>query len=128
MAVTPSQASGTPRSFLGVAVEGPSREGFFFYPMYRTRGEGQGSAGGDKRPRILPDGRAHDWSLEYVPTAAGGRGRIAVTLDRQSTILDVGPGHRQVGARFDRFGLVTTWIDGNGQHVYFDDLTYTCKQ
>ncbi len=30
--------------------------------------------------------------------------------------------------RCDRFGLVTTWIDGHGQHVYFDDLTYTCRQ
>ena len=26
----------------------------------------------------------------------------------------------------DRFGLITTWIDGNGQRVYFDDLTYIC--
>jgi hypothetical protein len=23
---------------------------------------------------------------------------------------------------------VTTWIDGNAQHVYFDDLTYTVRQ
>jgi hypothetical protein len=30
--------------------------------------------------------------------------------------------------RLDRFGLVTTWIDGNGQKVYFDDLTYTARQ
>jgi hypothetical protein len=26
---------------------------------------------------------------------------------------------------FDRFGLVTTRIDGYGQTIYFDDLTYT---
>src|SRR5207302_4513691 len=30
--------------------------------------------------------------------------------------------------RFDRFGIVTTWIDGNAQRLYFDDLTYTCAQ
>ena len=42
--------------------------------------------------------------------------------------LDFGAGHRATGARFNRFGLVTTWIDGNGQRVYFDDLTYTCEQ
>jgi hypothetical protein len=30
--------------------------------------------------------------------------------------------------RFDRFGLIMTWIGGNGQQVYFDDLTYACKQ
>ena len=29
---------------------------------------------------------------------------------------------------FDRFGLVTPWIDGNGQVVYFDDVTYTTGQ
>jgi hypothetical protein len=42
--------------------------------------------------------------------------------------LGLKKGDRAAGARFDRFGLVTTWVDGNGQRVYFDDLTYTCKQ
>ena len=59
---------------------------------------------------------------------ANGRGRITVTLDKQSVGLDLAAGHKATGARFDRFGLVTTWIDGNGQQVYFDDLSYTCKQ
>jgi hypothetical protein len=126
--VNASQASGWPRCFLGVAVEGPSREGFFFYPAYRLRGEGQGHAGGPDRPRILPDGKPHDWSLEYDPEAAGGRGRMVVKLDGHAVALELRAGHRQAGARFDRFGLVTTWVDGNGQRVYFDDLTYTCEQ
>ena len=126
--VNPSQSSGWPRSFLGVAVEGPSREGFLFYPAYRVRGDGQGNAGGDNRPHILPDGKSHDWSLEYDPAAAGGHGRIVVTFDGKPVTLDLGDGHRKAGARFDRFGLVTTWIDGNAQRVYFDDLTYTCEQ
>src|SRR5207248_11530049 len=30
----PEQKSGTPENFLGVAIEGPSREGFLFYPIY----------------------------------------------------------------------------------------------
>jgi hypothetical protein len=51
-----------------------------------------------------------------------------VTLDGESASLDLGLGHKATGARFDRFGLITTWIDGNGQQVYFDDLTYTCEQ
>ncbi len=126
--VNPSQASGIPRSFLGLAVEGPSREGFFVYPMYRVKGDGQGHATGPKRPHILPDGKTHDWSLEYDPAAADGRGRIVVALDGNSSSVDLGAGHRATGARFDRFGLVTTWIDGNGQRVYFDDLTYTFEQ
>lgn len=128
MEVNPSQSSGWPRSFLGVAIEGPSREGFFFYPAYRVRGDGQGHAGSDDRPHLLPDGRGHDWSLEYDPKAAEGRGRIVVTLDRKRVVLDLGAGHRATGARFNRFGLVTTWIDGNGQHIYFDDLRYTDSQ
>ena len=31
----------------------------------------------------------------------------------------------QSQVEFDRFGIITTWIDGNAQRVYFDDLTYT---
>jgi hypothetical protein len=126
--VNPSQDAGIPKSFLGAAIEGPSREGFLFYPLYRTSSGASDYARGDKLPRILPNGSAHDWSLEYSPAAAGGRGRISVTLGKQSAALDLGDGHKPGGSRFDRFGLVTTWIDGNGQHVYFDDLTYTCRQ
>src|SRR5262249_20278980 len=116
--VSPSQDSGLPRSFLGAAVEGPSREGFFFYPTYRVNGDGSGYARGD-RPRLLPDGAGHDWNLEYDPAGAEGKGRITITLDGQQVGLDLGNGHKGTGgARFDRFGIVTTWIDGNGQRVY----------
>jgi hypothetical protein len=128
MTVTDSQANGLPRCFLGVAVEGPSREGFLFYPTYRGDGDGRGSAAGNRPPHILPDGKPHAWTLDYDPTAADGRGRITVTLDKKAVTLDLGKGHKAAGARFDRFGLVTTWIDGNGQKVYFDDLTYTASQ
>jgi hypothetical protein len=123
--VNPAQTSGWPRGFLGVAIEGPSREGFLFYPAYRVKGEGQGHATGATRPRILPDGKPHDWSLVYDPA---GNGRITVTFDRQTTTVDLAPGDKKTGAYFDRFGLITTWIDGNGQEVYFDDLVYTWKQ
>lgn len=126
--VNKSQDSGIPRCFLGLAVEGPSREGFFAYPMYRVKGDGQGHANGPTRPHILPDGKPHDWALEYDPAAAEGKGRIVVALDGKSSEVILGAGHKTTGARFDRFGLVTTWIDGNGQHVYFDDLTYTFEQ
>jgi hypothetical protein len=126
--VNRSQDSGIPRCFLGVAVEGPSREGFFAYPMYRVKGDGQGHANGPTRPHILPDGKVHDWTLEYDPAATDGRGRIVVALDGKSSAVDLGAGHKATGARFDRFGLVTTWIDGNGQQIYFDDLTYTMEQ
>lgn len=126
LTVNPSQSSGFPKSFLGVALEGPSRDGFLFYPLYRVRGDGQGYANGADRPHIMPDGKSHDWSLDYDPTAANGQGRMVVKFGGKSVSLDLGAGDRKTGARFDRFGLVTTWIDGNAQRVYFDDLTYTC--
>jgi hypothetical protein len=122
LAVSDTQSSGFPKSFLGVAVEGPSRDGFLFYPAYRTSGDGQNYANGANRPHILPDGKPHDWLLKYDPNAS----RISVVFDGKETKLDVPPEHRKTGARFDRFGLVTTWIDGNAQRIYFDDLTYTC--
>ena len=75
-------------------------------------------------PRIYPDGSAHDWSLQYVPD---GTGAIKVTLGSQSITLRLGSDHKALGASFDRFGIITTWIDGNGQDVYFDDLNYTCR-
>jgi hypothetical protein len=126
--VNPSQESGLPRCFLGVSTDGPSREGFLFAPAYRVNGDGRGQAASGDVPRLYPDGAARDWELAYDPAAAGGRGRVTVTLGRQSVSLDLGEGHKAKGARFDRFGLLTTWVDGNSQTIYFDDLTYTCAQ
>jgi hypothetical protein len=128
LSVNPSQQFGTPKDFLGAAIEGPSGEGFYFYPVYRNHNGGVSSGMGTNPPRIYPDGAAHDWTLEYDPAAAGGNGRITVSLDGKAVSMDLGPGVRAAGAQFDRFGLVTPWIDGNGQHVYFDDLSYTCRQ
>ncbi|HEY8506331.1 MAG TPA: hypothetical protein VIL46_17225 [Gemmataceae bacterium] len=127
MRVNPSQDSGLPENFLGVMVEGPSRDGFFFYPAYRVAGGGSGYGLANRPPPIYPDGASHDWSLEYTPAPDGG-GRIRVTLDEKSVSLNLEAAHRKTGARFDRFGIVTTWIDGNGQHIYFDDLRYTARQ
>ena len=126
-AVNPSQASGTPPSFLGISTDGPSREGFYFAPIYRVGGDRQGYASG-KLPRIYPDGKPHDWRLDYSPSAAGGKGEITVALDQQTVKLPLAAGAKTAGTRFDRFGLITTWIDGNSQTIYFDDLTYTWKQ
>jgi hypothetical protein len=125
MESNPSQSSGWPQSFLGIAVEGPSREGFLVYPAYRTRGDQQEYGRSDTRPHIYPDGKPHTWSLSYDPA---GNGRMVVELDGKRTTLDLPEGHRASGAEFDRFGLVTTWIDGNGQRIYLDDLSYTAAQ
>jgi hypothetical protein len=127
MRVSQAQSSGFPENFLGAAIEGPSREGFLFYPAYGVDGEGQ-SGNGSRDPRcahVHPDGASHAWTLEYSPEEGG---TITVSLDGKRVSLGLSKEHRAKGARFDRFGLVTTHIDGNGQNVYFDDLTYTVDQ
>jgi hypothetical protein len=128
VAVSDAQTSGFPMNFLGIAIEGPSSEGFYFYPAHRFPNGADAYARGADSPHILPDGRAHEWSLVNDPEAGGGAGRLTVTLDDRAVHLDLATGHRNAPARFDRFGIVTTWIDGNAQTVYFDDLTYTFRQ
>lgn len=123
--VNPAQDSGLPRCFLGIGVEGPSREGFLFAPAYRSTANTQGFATGAELPHIHPDGAVHNWTLQYDPPKSGNPGQLIVTLDGKPGRLEVRDDNDAAATRFDRFGLVTTWIDGNAQHIYFDDLTYT---
>jgi hypothetical protein len=128
MRSNPSQKEGIPEGVLGINIEGPSSEGFCFYPLYRPAG-GEGKIAPDYRTlRILPDRVVHAWQLDYDPAGASGHGRITVTLGGRSIHMDLADGDKAKGTRFDRFGIVTPWIDGNGQLVYFDDITYTVGQ
>jgi hypothetical protein len=121
-----AQDQSIPMDYLGINIEGPSSEGFFFYPVYRVHGQIAGSSGARaaKPPRIYPDGKVHDWTLKFDPAAANGAGQISVSLDHQTCTLELPPAARRVGATFDRFGICTPWIDGNSVTVYFDDLRY----
>jgi hypothetical protein len=122
-----SQNSATPENFVGAAIEGPSAEGFYFYPTYGLDQEGvraNGGRGTPTPPSIHPDGTSHLWTLDYDPSGNGGTGSITVKLDGQAVTLNLDAGHKQIGAHFNRFGIITTHIDGGGQTVYFDDLTY----
>src|SRR5437667_330346 len=123
-----SQDSATPENFVGAAIEGPSAEGFYLYPTYGVDEEGvraSGGRGAPTPPYIYPDGQSRDWTLDYHPDGNGGTGSITVTLDGQAVTLNLDAGHKQIGAHFNRFGIITTHIDGSGQTVYFDDVTYT---
>jgi len=128
LTVNPSQEISWPRDFFGAAIEGPSSEGFHFYPVYRNRADGRSGGMGKNPPHIYPNGTSHEWTFDYDPSAAGGNGRVTVSLDGRSVSIDLRDGDKIAGAEFDRFGLVTPWVDGNGQHVYFDDLSYTWRQ
>ena len=126
--VSTAQAMSTPNSFIGFTIEGPSSEGFFFYPSYNTSVENEGSGGnrGDSPPRIYPDhNEVYDFTFVYDPNGAGGLGTITVTLDGDSGTMTLGAGDKSIGALFNRFGFVTPHIDGNGQTVFVDDLVWT---
>ena len=124
MRVNPSQKHSIPLGFLGINIEGPSSEGFFFYPVCRVD-EGTSVVPNNFReaPRIYPDGKSHAWSLRYDPR---GNGSVRITLDEQSFVMDLPAGSRTM--TFDRFGICTPWIDGNSVTVFFDDLVYTHEQ
>jgi len=123
-----SQKDAIPESVVGIHIEGPSSEGFYFYPVYRVHGGESRSSRVRECPRIHPDAARHDWRLEYDPEGAGGKGRIIVSLDGKRASFDLEEGAKTRGTRFDRFGIVTSWIDGNSQDVYWDDITYTAEQ
>ena len=113
--------------FLGAAIEGPSREGFFFYPVYHFSNGETNFARNSDLPHILPNGESHEWSLEYTPPKDHQPGQLRTALDKKSGVVEI-PTIPHDSAEFDRFGIVTTWIDGNSQRVYYDDITYTARQ
>lgn len=123
-----AQDDRVPESVLGVHIEGPSSDGFRFYPVFRAKGEHSSVPNVREFPPILPDGKCHDWTLDYVPGESHDDGRITVTLDGKAGTLDVTADAKQRGTTFDRFGIVTSWIDGNSQQVYWDDIQYTAAQ
>ena len=106
---------------LAVLLEGPSRIGHYFRPAYATaKGEGRIQ---DAGPIIRPDGRAHQWSIHYLPQS----GQINVRLDDETTTITISPEHRPQGASFDRFGLFNIQVGGHFVDVALDDLMYTIK-
>ena len=123
-----SQRDGVPEGVLGIHIEGPSSEGFKFYPVARVKSGGSTIGNVRDFPTIRPDRRSHNWSFEYDPSAADDHGVMRIMLDEQTAILQLRDGDKSSGATFDRFGIVTSWIDGNSQNVYFDDITYTVSQ
>ena len=123
-----SQRESLPESVIGIQIEGPSRDGFRFYPVARFKaGVSQHPALRDF-PFIHPEGKSHEWRLVYDPRAAGGKGRITVTFDGKRNTFDLESPAESQRTSFDRFGVVTTWIDGNSQSVYWDDIGYSVTQ
>jgi len=111
-----------PTNVLAILVEGPSQIGHYFRAGYYNRlGEGQFENSG---PTIQPDGRIHQWSLRYIPNAAGDHGEIIVTFDGQRRTSRVSKEHKTAGARFDRFGIFNLQVGGHFVELYLDDLKF----
>jgi hypothetical protein len=127
-ASSPSQESGLPKHFLGISTDAPSREGFYFSPTYRIADAAHNASTFETPPRLYPDGTSRAWTFEYSPGGGNGNGQITLTLDDREIQLSLNAADRAAAARFDRFGIITTWVDGNSQSIYFDDLRYTFRQ
>jgi hypothetical protein len=99
MRVNPSQRSGLPQDFLGVAIDGPSREGFYFAPAYRVHGDGRGQAAGKGSPYVYCESRRwmSDMCCLLVNVSSVGVQRmIPRHPGRTSGVTDAagGPPHR----------------------------------
>jgi hypothetical protein len=101
---------------------------------------------------IRNDGTRYQWTLDYDPQGAGGRGRFTFTFrsdahkpgqfsatdipeahkeearrrfpDVTTFAVDLPEGYRQQGTTFDHFGLMNMTKPGGSMSIYFDDLRY----
>jgi hypothetical protein len=117
----------SPPNFMGAVIEGPSRVGHYHRATYKTA---TGTAGDSRKgPVLVPDGKAHDFTLHYQPDANSGKGALTVSLDGESVTLNLAPGDKEAGAVFDRFGVLN-WQSPGGHfmEIYWDDVSYTVNQ
>jgi hypothetical protein len=101
---------------------------------------------------IRNDGTRYQWTLEYDPQGAGGRGQFKFTIhgdapkpgefsgadipethkaearrrfpDETTFTVDLPEGYKKQGTTFDHFGLMNMMKPGGRMTVHFDDLQY----
>ena len=78
-----------------------------------------------KKETKWPNGQVHTWSLHYQPEEANGRGRMTLTFDGETHVLDMKEGHRAKGAHLDRFGIFDLQAGGHHVEIYLDELSYS---
>jgi hypothetical protein len=118
---TPQDEKGL-KNVLAVRVEGPTRIGHYFAPLY-VSSTGSGAKMESGAPVLHPDGKPHKWSLHYSPADH----TLQITLDAESATLKIDP-KRAGKAEFDRFGVFTPKVGGSQVKLYLDDLTYTSSR
>jgi len=112
-------------NFVGVYFDSLSTVGRIAAPLY-------GTSKGSKREKsdflIFEPGKQYEWTLEYEPTAAEGRGLITFALAGKSVTLPLREGDKAVGAVLNRFGIFNMqWANSKWCEVYLDDLNYTAS-
>ncbi|HWB53927.1 MAG TPA: hypothetical protein VG722_07030, partial [Tepidisphaeraceae bacterium] len=114
-----------PQNILAIMIEGPSRIGHYFRPACFNE-DSRGSIE-ESGPIIRPNGDVHSWTMHYDPHANQDNGAVTVTLDDQTTTMNLRHGTKSNRAVFDRFGIFDIQTGGNFVRFYLDDLKYTCK-
>ncbi len=110
-----------PHQYLGLEVLDQTRYGYNFAAVCSPRQDKSFEVRG---PIYIPDRIPRPFTFDYDPEA-GEAGRITVTLGTESFTADLTPEQREIGARFDRFGLLNPRKGGKYVDVYIDDLIYS---
>jgi hypothetical protein len=123
--ITDEHAGAPLSQSLGIEIEGPTRIGYYFSALCSPRQE---IATAKHGPVFVPNRERHAFTFNYDPSANNGVGRITVTLDSESFVLDLKPNQRQAGSTFDCFGMLNPRNGGKWVTVYLDDLSYTARR
>jgi hypothetical protein len=113
-----------PHQFMGIEVMDQTRNGYNFTAVCSPK---QNIATEKRGPVFIPDRIKRTFSFSYNPNE-GDAGRITISLGDSIFTADLTKEQRQLGASFDRFGLLSPRKGGKYVDVYFDDLSYDVKR
>jgi hypothetical protein len=106
--------------FLGLRVDG--RRAFGEYATTNTFAGTTGALS-------FKEGRDYPWKLEYLPDAGTtGTGLLRLTLGKSFLETSIRAAHRLDGARFDRFGLMNSQVEGPDITARLANLTVDAEQ
>jgi hypothetical protein len=132
--------SGRPINSLGLDIGGERSGGRLAVRLINSANKSCGTfvtpfIPGKYRPTpIRNDGTRYAWRLDYDPDANGGQGRFQFLIksnaakpdefEGKTFSVDLPPGFKKEGARFDRFGMMNGLKAGGTLTIHFDDLSY----
>jgi hypothetical protein len=127
--VTGGKGHSLPDKFLGVTIAAGSN-GYGMIPSYRSPRATEEETLNSWNPatRVYEDGEWREFSMEYDPEGAGGKGQLKLQVGKSGTpvIYDLKEGAKGADFAFDRVGLLTHRKGGGKPHaIFFDKLTYT---